>query len=160
MINNTSLKEWGLGMNGVSSADIAADDVVTLRVGDLMAKNVATLNQMDTMATAAELFAKKRITGAPVCNDFGHCVGVLSSTDFVRDGSSAIHGPIDDQLVGHFMTTPAISVTPDTPLSEVAFIMCRKHIHRLPVVTEDSVLVGVFSSMDVVAAVFHIANSD
>jgi CBS-domain-containing membrane protein len=48
---------------------------------DVMARNVVSLRSDETMARAAELFLKEQLTGAPVVDDSGKCVGVLSVTD-------------------------------------------------------------------------------
>ena len=123
-----------------------------MHVSDLMTKQVIHLHQMDTMGMAAKVFAQQRITGAPVCNDFGHCVGVLSVTDFVHDGPATQDHSLNEDLVGHHMTSPVVSVAPSANLADAALIMCQKHIHRLPVVDESDALVGMISSLDLVAA--------
>lgn len=127
-------------------------DPATIPASELMTTQVVHLNQMDTMSRAAMVFKQQRITGAPVCNDFGHCVGVLSVTDFVHNGPAAQAHPINEDLVGHHMTSPVVSVAPSATLADVALIMCQKHIHRLPVVDESDALVGMISSLDLVAA--------
>jgi len=135
--------------------DTVVDAVSQARVSDVMNRRVVRLNQMDTMATAARLFAEHQISGGPVCNDFDHCVGVLSVNNFAHDGRNPKQGPLFDELVGHHMSSPVVSVLPDARLSEAALIMCQKHTHRLPVINSDGLLVGMISSLDIVAALIQ-----
>src|SRR6185436_6469452 len=60
------------------------DRLSTLRVRDVMHTEVATVTTHQTMAEASEILATHEISGAPVVDDKGHCVGVLSTTDFMR----------------------------------------------------------------------------
>ena len=51
--------------------------------------------------------------------------------------------------VGEVMTSPAVTVPPETPLREVAAILTEKGISGLPVVDESGALVGVVSEADI-----------
>lgn len=48
---------------------------------DVMTKNVVSLNSEQTMAQAAEIFLREQLTGAPVVDHAGKCVGILSVSD-------------------------------------------------------------------------------
>jgi len=52
--------------------------------GDVQTTKVKTLRPTDTLAAAARLFLDEQITGAPVVDSEGRCVGVLSVTDVTR----------------------------------------------------------------------------
>ena len=54
-----------------------------LKAGDVMTKQVAVLRPGDRLADAVNLFLRHQISGAPVVDDEGVCVGVLSATDIV-----------------------------------------------------------------------------
>ena len=53
------------------------------RADDVMVRDVTVLRRDDTMAHAADTFLCKRISGAPVVDADGKCVGVLSATDIL-----------------------------------------------------------------------------
>ena len=55
-------------------------------------------------------------------------------------------------LVRDRMSRKVISVSPETPLVEVARVMCEGHWHRVPVLDESRLLGGMISTMDVLAA--------
>src|SRR3712207_3607702 len=52
--------------------------------GDLMTEVLVTIPQDMSLQAAAHRLALHQISGAPVVNDDGVCVGVLSATDFVH----------------------------------------------------------------------------
>ncbi len=56
---------------------------------------------------------------------------------------------ISAQTVGEICTKPAISCTPETPVSEIADLMVTKKIHLIPVVNGEQ-LVGVVARLDIV----------
>lgn len=132
----------------------------SLHVSDLMTARVIRVSEKEIMARAATTLAQARITGAPVVDDEGRLVGVLSVTDFVHSGSGERASAADTDLVERHMTSPAISVTPETELSEAALLMCQKHIHRLPVVDQEGRPIGLVSSLDIVASVVQPAMSN
>jgi CBS domain-containing protein len=55
----------------------------TIRAGDIMTRDVAVLRPGDRLADAVSLFMRDEITGAPVVDDKGVCLGVISATDIV-----------------------------------------------------------------------------
>jgi CBS domain-containing protein len=55
-----------------------------LSADDLMARNVVRLTEEMPLREAARLMLSNRISGAPVVDRDGRCVGVLSATDFLR----------------------------------------------------------------------------
>ncbi len=68
---------------------------------------------------------------------------VLKEEDFVSARMSGL-------TVRDVMSKPHFVAEPDTPLRDVARLMVRERIHRLPVVDDDA-LVGIVSSLDLVA---------
>lgn len=59
------------------------EDFLNQRAEAVMVTEVITLHQDDTVARAADQFLKNQISGAPVLDDTGTCVGVVSVTDLV-----------------------------------------------------------------------------
>ncbi len=121
--------------------DIAVTRLMTLRVKDVMTRRVICVGEDQNMSEAAGLFLEKGISGAPVVDAEGCCVGMLSAFDYVRRA--------------HFtQTAPDPGALTDTLLA-AARLMCEKHVHRLPVLDLDNKLVGLITAMDVVAALVN-----
>ncbi len=59
---------------------------------------------------------------------------------------------VADDLVSLHMTAAVQTVHRDASLVEAGRIMCAEHVHRLPVVEESGQVVGLVSSLDIVAA--------
>src|SRR5947209_4495166 len=55
-----------------------------LTAEDLMTRDVLLLTGDMPLREAARLLLRNQVSGAPVMNDRGMCVGVLSASDFVR----------------------------------------------------------------------------
>jgi CBS domain-containing protein len=128
------------------------EELTTLKAADVMTRRVVLLYSWQSMTKAAEALAKHEISGAPVIDSMGRCVGVLSAFDFIRrELWRAAHPDQHDapgDQVGAWMSPRVKSVSPDTPLIEVAREMRLHHVHRLLVVDERNVPVGLISSLD------------
>jgi CBS domain-containing protein len=141
---------------------------------ELMTPNPVSIAADATVKEAAAFLTDNGFTAAPVIDDAGRPIGVVSETDIAihsRDdvpsaaGYPACHkrpelGPprvvwtdVVDGIptpVRRIMTPTVFSVTPETPAARVIEEMLAKHIHRLFVVGSDGVLVGVISTTDLV----------
>ena len=150
----------------------AIERLLRLSVKDLMAKDVVVVSSHSTMADAAETLSKNSISGVPVVDEQGRCVGILSAADFVRreilreessDHELTQETPahayqvrlVAGELVSAHMTSAVQSVDADRSLIEAGRIMCADHVHRLPVLDEFGHVVGMVSSLDLVAASIH-----
>lgn len=147
---------------------------LTLRAytaSDLMMPNPISIRSEAGVAEAIALFADKGITAAPVIDEAGHPIGVVSRSDLLiherevekvkREKSEYFDAPrfasesateekiADMHTVADLMTPAIFAVSPDTPVHRVVSDMVGLHVHRLFVVDEDGVLVGVISTMDV-----------
>jgi len=60
------------------------DRLQSLRVADVMNRRVVPVSAHQTMSEAAAIFLEHGISGAPVVDEEGRCVGILSAADFVR----------------------------------------------------------------------------
>jgi CBS-domain-containing membrane protein len=144
------------------------DRVQALTVADVMSRHLTVIPTSASMHDAACVLADNLASCAPVVDDAGTCVGVLSASDFLtfeidRTGRVvAAHGrevntPMKgDQLpwnsVRKFMSTAVQTVPAESTLVHASEVMCSEHIHRLFVLDKRGVPVGVVSTLDVVAA--------
>jgi CBS-domain-containing membrane protein len=152
---------------------------IELKAADVMTRNPVTLKGSDSLDSAIATFERHQITGAPVVDEEHRLIGVLSLWDIVRsrdvvgdrwdpterafsDESSLDRTPSMTATrtfsVGHpatvvdCMSPTVCGVSPDQLLVEVSRKMCIAHWHRTPVVADDGRLVGIISTMDVLAA--------
>jgi CBS domain-containing protein len=132
-----------------------------------MTRNPISVMPATTVADAARIMLANHVSGLPVMDEDGKLVGVVTEGDLLRRAEIGTDGKPAGWLrallmpssvasdyvhtharhVSGVMTHSPIFVTPDTDINEVATLMLRKHIKRLPVV-EDGKLVGVISRAD------------
>lgn len=153
--------------------------LLSLTVADLMSINLVLIPEEMSLKGAAHRLAQAAVTGAPVVNGAGRCVGVLSATDFVHwmdrhqphQPAACAAAPafcaswqivdseaLPDQAVRDYMTRDPVTVTSATTLGELAHTMIDVHIHRAIVVDNSGKPVGIVSSTDVLAAVARAAD--
>ena len=142
-----------------------------MRAIDVMVRDVVTARPDTDVADAIKLMAERDVSAIPVLDIAGNLVGVLSEADLMHrveigtekrrpwwsealTGASTLasefaksHG----KKVGEVMTSGVISVSEDTPLSEIAAVLERNGIKRVPVI-KDVRLVGVVSRSNLIQA--------
>ena len=115
---------------------------------------------------------KANVSGAPVVDDTGTCIGVISSADFLRvvHADRRTNGKRSDSCVctawqmvemdqvpteevSTFMSKDPVTVSTRATIVELSKIMTSAHIHRVIVVDNKKHPIGIVSSTDVVAAV-------
>lgn len=120
-------------------------------VADLMSIEPVTIRDDATISDAERLMQRRGVTGLPVVDHGGHLVGVVSQTDLLRAHVVDEHWTRWPGLkVRHLMTSPALTVAADAPISEAASVMEQRHVHRLVVVDAANRPTGVLSTMDLV----------
>jgi CBS domain-containing protein len=144
---------------------------------DLMTENPVSINQNANLKEALALFTDKGFMVAPVIDDAGRAVGVLSCSDILvhdrekvdylavavetsplatAEGESIRGGfqveNVDTTRVADLMTPAVFSVRPSTPASKIIAEMVRLHVHHLFVVDGGGTLVGVISPLDILRA--------
>lgn len=138
---------------------------------DIMTTTVVTLKPDMTVREAARTLVDQHISGAPVVND-GVLVGIVSEGDLLhRDElgtekqrrrswwlemvsasrEAAEYVKSHGKSVADVMTRHVISIGEETDLSEIATLLERNHIKRLPV-TRSGKLVGIVSRANLVQA--------
>jgi CBS-domain-containing membrane protein len=69
-----------------------AKPLLDLTAEDLMSRDVVTIPVQMSLRAAAQLLRDAQVTGAPVVDDQGRCVGVLSAADFLRRAEEGAPG--------------------------------------------------------------------
>jgi CBS domain-containing protein len=133
---------------------------------DIMERRVVTVAADSPLLAVYRLFVAEDISGAPVVDETGDVVGVISARDLLRsanethddaamdlhyyENSASFDGEewmtdieeFEDRLthrsVSQVMTTGAISVRRDAPINEIADLLLKHRIHRVLVVDDES----------------------
>lgn len=160
----------------VDRAEISSDNLSAMsrhRISDLMNSDVVCARPGMTVAEVRELLATRGIGGAPVVDDSGKILGVVSQSDLVRKNRQ----PTTVGESGHFFTNvseyrelanlprdrsdapvetvmskEAYTVPLDCSAAAGAKLMRKRKIHRL-LVTDGGLLVGVVTALDLLRVV-------
>jgi CBS domain-containing protein len=138
---------------------------------DLMTPNPVSIEADATVREAVTLLSEKGFSAAPVIDEAGRPVGVLSQSDIVvHDREKVEYVPsdgdpgqrrrevhrrgfevenVDHTRVRDIMTPVVFAVPPDLPAHRVIDDLLAHRVHRLFVVDGKGVLVGVISTVDV-----------
>ena len=116
-------------------------------ISSFMERQVWSVGMDDTVAEVESLFARQGLSWAPVLESSCTIVGAISASDLLR-----FHALGQDPTAvraWQLCSYKPISVSPDTPVSEVARLMIERKIHHV-VVTDSDGIAGVVSSLDFV----------
>jgi CBS domain-containing protein len=152
---------------------------LTLKAGtaaELMTARVVSISEAAPLREAVATLVDHGFSGAPVVNETGRAVGVISLSDIVvHDRNSPAYAKavpeyyirsdlraqvgenvggfqveaVDRTAVRDVMTPMVCSVSPDTPARQVIEEMLLLHVHRLFVIDAEGVLIGVVSMTNV-----------
>ena len=142
-----------------------------MNASDIMTKTVISGRPDTTVEEAAELMSQHRISAIPVLDDEDGLVGIVSEGDLMRrvegakdqtrswwlslfsESQTSARSFVQErgQRLQDTMTTQVTTVTPDTPVGQIARMLEKKHIKRVPVV-EDGKLVGIVSRANLLQA--------
>lgn len=110
---------------------------------EIMTTDIISVEPTMTVRKLAMTLIKNQISGAPVTGKNGKIVGIVSEADLVAKKGKDVKT---------IMSKIVISVAEDTPVEEIAQLMTRHKIKRLPVMKGDKV-VGIVSRADIVNAI-------
>jgi CBS domain-containing protein len=138
-----------------------------MKAKDVMTTEVVYAAPDTSVRAIAQTLLKRRISAVPVADDDGRVIGIVSEGDLMRRPESETERPrswwlelietpedrANQYLKSHgltardVMTREPVTVTEDTPLEEIAMLLERKAIKRVPVL-RDGKLVGIVSRAD------------
>lgn len=155
--------------------------LLNLQAKDVMTSSVITLRDNMTMDQAGKILHEHAVSGAPVVDEDGSCIGVLSVADFAVPQTVGVGGdgrelqeyermfasvprrlpkmngsPHD--LVCDRMSLLIRSIRAEATLIQAAREMCWEHVHRLVVLNAEDQPVGVISTLDIVAATIAVVD--
>jgi len=136
----------------------------TWQVRDVMTTDVATVGEQTPYREIVDVVVGRRISAVPVVDDFQRALGVVSEADLLhkveligepherrrfesrRRRSARVKA--DAAVARDLMTSPAVTVSPDTSLVAAAKLMDHEQVKRMPVVDDLGRLVGIVSRGD------------
>jgi CBS domain-containing protein len=118
-----------------------------------MARRLVTLAPRTDIHEAMRTLLKRRISGAPVVDDDGRLVGVLSEKDCLRVLTAEAYDGVPLGHVSDYMTKDPHAITPEAGLVDIVGRFLSSAYRRLPVVDPGGRLLGQVSRRDALAAV-------
>ncbi len=143
-----------------------------LTAKDIMTQDIISVQKETSVAELAKLLTSHHISGAPVLDDEGKVLAVVTESDLI-DQSKKLHIPTvitildsvfylenPDKMEAEMKKIAASTVeeicsgspkivSPDTGLDEIATIMAEGNIHTIPVLDEEK-LVGIIGKKDII----------
>ncbi len=139
---------------------------------EIMTTDIVTVKKETSIRELAELFTTRRIGSIPVVDEDGNLIGIVSESDLIEQDKN-FHIPtvislfdwiiylesekkfekelkkMTGQTVGDIYTEDVETISPDTPINDIADMMSNQKIHSLPVVDGKKIL-GVVSRIDLI----------
>jgi len=151
-----------------------------LTVAEIMDTAVPTVRPEDSVESVLRTLHQNDLSGIPVVNEGGRCVGIITERDLVMTGeNSDLHLPHYFELFGglvflepmkHFeerlrkataalakdlMTEDPVTIGPDASVEEAARLISESKHNRIPVV-EHGTLQGMVTRVDVLEALVNV----
>lgn len=139
-----------------------------MQAADVMTPDVITVPPAATVREIAERLLENRISAVPVVDAEGRLLGIVSEGDLIRraeteterrenwwlkifatrDDDAARYVKEHGRLAEEIMTRDVVTTTPTATLRDIADLLERHHIKRVPVV-ENGRLVGIVSRANI-----------
>jgi len=123
-----------------------AESKVTLKVEDVMVREVITIDENATVKEAAEVMNKFEI-GCLIAVRKGKAVGIITERDLLKRVVAEAKD-VNKTRVKDIMSSPLVVVEPNLDIEEAVKLMFQMKIKKLPVV-EGKRLVGLVSLTDI-----------
>lgn len=119
-----------------------------IAVQDYMTANIVTLRPDMSVLDAIHELVEHRISGAPVIDDGGELVGMLSERDCLALTLSAGYHGEGGGRVADYMSTGVVTVNAQMSIVDLAMRFLKHPYRRYPVLKQNR-LVGIISRRDV-----------
>jgi len=175
-----ALKEFG-GYIDITESDLKKLYEIAVKISrercihswlarEIMSRDVITAKEDTDIHEAGRLLIKHKISGMPVIDNENHIVGMITEADLLTIAGIprghvfndvvmkyVLNKPTPQHRAGKkvkdIMSSPVITVSPDTTVKKIAMILDEKRIKRVPVVDEANKLIGIVSRGDIIRVV-------
>jgi len=143
---------------------------------DIMTRQVISVTPETSVRTVARIFADNNISGVPVVGPDNNVIGIVTESDLIfqnkklkvpavitiLDSFFFLDSPekmekemkkIAGATAQDICTKPVITISPTTPLDEIATLMTEKGVHTLPVVGDNDEMVGIVGKKDIIRTI-------
>lgn len=135
---------------------------------DIMSTDIVTVNPKDSLHQVSKKLSENNTSGAPVVDEIGRIVGIVSEHDIVSylstfdDSELEVVESSDLPHLAHIylqasakpvediMTTDVIHADPEASIEELAKLMTENNINRVPIVVKGKLL-GMVSRIDILS---------
>ena len=112
----------------------------TMTARDCMTRKVSSVRPDDDVLSAVRVLIENRISGAPVIDNIGNLLGIITEKDCMAIALSAgYHGEFGGK-VSDYMSRTVVTVDVDTPVIEIAEHFATRNFRRLPVLQSGRVV--------------------
>ncbi len=139
-----------------------------ISVQDVMTHNVFTVTKDAEVQEVSRILSDQKISGLPVLDEDRRVIGIISEADILASAGlgkkrmardflrrlmgEAVTAKREGHTAGDVMSAPPITAGPFEDIKEVATILDKRRIKRLPVVDHDGRLLGIISRGDIIRA--------
>ena len=147
-----------------------------MKAADVMVSKVITVGPTTTIQEVASILLANRISAVPVVGEHGELIGIVSEGDLIRRievGTARRHSwwlgllasnralateyvMSNARKVADIMIRRVVTATPDTPLGDIATLLEKNSIKRVPIMN-DGKIVGIVSRANLVQALASMA---
>jgi len=134
----------------------------TTPISELMTPIALCVRDDVSIETVATMLLENGISAMPVVDESGRPIGVISTTDLVREAQEnqgeiprerlprGYHvDTLGRRTAGDAMTPMVFALPEVAPVGKAAALMVYERVHRTPVLSKDGRVVGILSSTDV-----------
>jgi len=115
-------------------------------ISEIMSRKVVCARpEMDASLLRARLM-QRGVSGAPVVDDWGRVLGVVSKTDLVEHEVTSKRG---EKTVADIMMPMAFTLPAEAAIGQAAALMAYEGVHRVVVVDAKGCVIGLVSALDV-----------
>lgn len=125
----------------------------SVRVSDYMTDHLIRFTPDMNIFSAIDLMLEHKVSGAPVVNEKGDLVGIISQRDCLQN---VIEGSFYDDsadTVAHYMTADVDTIMSDEDIVSVAQKMIRNNRRRFPVMDDTGHLTGMITLADILRVI-------
>lgn len=120
-------------------------------VSEIMSSEVVSFTAQTSIREATQVMLERQISGAPVLDEQRRPIGIVSKTDLLEAWHE--HHKSAEQSteiqVGNIMVPYLLAAQHSSPIALAAALMAFEGVHRLLVLDEQSAMVGIVTSLDI-----------
>ena len=122
------------------------------KISDYMDTKVHTLTPEIAMLDAVSFLLDRGVTGAPVLDEAGALVGIITEKDCLKLLATGSDNDVPRGVVADYMTRDVTHIPPDMNIYFAAGMFLNNVVRRFPVV-KDGKLVGAITRFDILRAI-------